>query len=264
MSREQWLSSVKVTLVEMNEESWMNTRYLLRPGAMKILDSEGELLGFSYVESTSDGQIQRWLFRRKPESFSIVDAELDISLPEWMAMVSTPAPDAQQWGVQPKMGLWLPNSIYIVAKSIVYCYGESGPRSFPELPSILPEPSFASEPSQGSTYRQLDLGSHEIFQTLKNEQSENIVGHSFAFGGLAKPSTSDTWASSEYWVLFGDYQQAGEPGLVTHVRRGRLSSDADEAECLALVKGDWGSGCTLEVTGCNNYQGVTPPQAGAL
>ena len=132
----------------------------------------------------------------------------------------------------------------------------------------LPEPSFplgiAPGTSAGSTYRQLDLGGREIFQRWQYEQSERRVGYAYGFGGLTKPAQSDAWTSTEYWILFSAYEQAGANGLITCLKSGRNIPDADPAELHSLVKTDWSSGCTLEVTGCNNYQGPSPPPRSAL
>ncbi len=253
----------------------MNPRYLLAPGAHQLFDVDMQLLGFAVAEDTSNGQIQRWIFRKTPRSFSMMRWERDINLDQWKAMVSTPAPSASTWGQAPELGLWLPNALYVVATSLCYSYGTSGEYCFTVLPWPLPQPLGAGSSAMSSVTkgleasdcsarrdRQIDIGDHIVHQFI-NEVS-TPVGRVFGEGGLSKPSGSAQWQSSEYWLLKSNFQRAGSSASPTQLRAGTLGPDAPLRSFYEMIDGEWTSGCTLEVTGCSNYQDISPPPTSLL
>jgi hypothetical protein len=276
-------------------EGRMSQRTLLRLGAAKILDAKNNVLGFAFSEASAEGQLQRWILRRRSRLFSIVPWERDITLSRWKEMIAQPASNVDEWGARPDDGLWLPDAIYIVAKSTIYSYGTDGAYAWSALPWPPPPPSFcynddaaslsygaevteasaegaqltAAQPSEnlvaapiGSTLkaralagRQVDIGDRVIYQI------DRIAGHVFAEGGLGKPANTNTWRSVEHWLLFGSYQPAGASGLTTALRAGELAEDAPLSAFYSAMTSQWSSGCSFEITGCNNYQGASPPPA---
>ncbi|WP_437504205.1 hypothetical protein [Sorangium sp. So ce1099] len=219
--------------------------HLLPAGVVDIIDpSTAKVIGSAYTETTSTGQLQRWLLHRSPQNNFQVQLRPGgnalHTLACWRSYVAAP-------------NNWSQGSIYVWAKADVYEYGGTynGQKwnKIPPAPA-LPLPTYFDQNAASAQLDQIWSKYIDLRQVDVNKQI--LRGLGFVQGALTDAT------SVEYWFLPAGYQSTSGFRAIQG-KKGPMSPIRSLDGFVAAANNLWCAGSQLLIVGCLNHHGSTPP-----